>query len=412
MKTAGWTLAILLCAWSAGAEAPPQSCVVCHSTMEGNLAEPVKLFPGDVHSQAGLGCADCHGGNPNDDTMDSMSPAKGFRGVPKKAQIPEFCGRCHSDANYMRQFNPKVRTDVWSEYLTSLHGKRLKQGDVNVATCVDCHGVHTTLSVSDSRAPVYPTNVPNTCGRCHSDAERMKDYKIPTDQAAKYKSSVHAKAMAAGDLSAPTCSTCHGSHGATPPGVDSVGNVCGTCHVFFAQVFDKSPHKAVFASLELPGCVQCHSNHAIVAPQDDFVGVSSKSVCVGCHAEGDAGYQVAKGISENLSGLVSAIDRAESSLSAAERSGMEVSTARLALANASEDLIKARVSVHAFSVSEVKKLTDEGVGIAKKADEAGIAALRERDFRRKGLGFSLIFIVLAIVGLYLKIRQMESSPES
>jgi hypothetical protein len=37
------------------------------------------------------------------------------------------------------------------------------------------------------------------------------------------------------------------------------------------------------------------------------------------------------------------------------------------------------------------------------------AWLRERDFRRKGLGIALITIVLAIGGLYLKIRQMETS---
>jgi hypothetical protein len=37
-----------------------------------------------------------------------------------------------------------------------------------------------------------------------------------------------------------------------------------------------------------------------------------------------------------------------------------------------------------------------------------VAALRERDFRRKGLGIALIAIVLAISGLYLKIHQMES----
>ena len=34
-----------------------------------------------------------------------------------------------------------------------------------------------------------------------------------------------------------------------------------------------------------------------------------------------------------------------------------------------------------------------------------------RDVRRKGLGISLIAIVLAITGLYLKIRQIESGPK-
>jgi hypothetical protein len=37
-----------------------------------------------------------------------------------------------------------------------------------------------------------------------------------------------------------------------------------------------------------------------------------------------------------------------------------------------------------------------------------VAALKERDVRRKALGVSLIFILLAVSGLYLKIRQIES----
>ena len=391
---------------------PKQSCIACHSTLDGNLAAPVKVIESDVHFQAGLGCADCHGGDPHDDSTDAMSPKKGFRGAPKKAQIPEFCGRCHSDATFMRHFNPKVRTDELSEYVTSIHGKRLKQGDEKVATCVDCHSVHDIQPVADTRSPVYPTNVAATCGRCHSDAEKMKEYKIPTDQAARYATSVHAAAMQKGDISAPTCSTCHGSHGATPPGVDSVANVCGTCHVFFAQLFDKSPHKEAFSTMGFPGCVKCHSNHGIVAPTDDFAGVGSKGVCATCHIDGDAGYKAAQGINSDLTQLSAAIKSAEEVLAVAESSGMEVSGPKLELASARDALIKARVTVHTFNEAEVHKLTAQGVTVAKKTNLAGIESLKERDFRRKGLGFSLVFIVAAIAGLYMKLRQMENGRKS
>ena len=64
--------------------------------------------------------------------------------------------------------------------------------------------------------------------------------------------------------------------------------------------------------------------------------------------------------------------------------------------------------MHTFNDAEVKKLTDQGAEIAKKSEAAGADALRERDYRRKGLGLALIFIVAAIAGLYAKIRQMES----
>jgi predicted CXXCH cytochrome family protein len=238
----------------------------------------------------------------------------------------------------------------------------------------------------------------------------MKGYDIPTNQMEKYSKSVHAQMLAQGDTSAPTCSTCHGNHGATPPGVSSVANVCGTCHVFFEQLFVKSPHQAAFAAMGLPGCVQCHSNHEVVKPSDDWVGTGSNSVCLGCHAAGDKGFAASQQIAGDLAKLKTFLGRAEEILTTAEHSGMEVSTPKVELASAHEALVKARVNVHAFDPAEVQKLTDQGVEISQKAYQAGVLALEERDVRRKGLGVSLIFIVLAIAGLYLKIRQMESRP--
>ena len=386
------------------------SCVTCHAALPDKLGQPAQLYSSDVHSQAGLTCADCHGGDPNDASMNAMSPAKGFRGAPKRAQIPEFCARCHSDPAYMRRFNPSLRTDQYSQYLTSIHGMRLKKGDTKVAVCVDCHSVHNIQKVSDPQAPVYPSNVPQTCSRCHADAAYMKSYGIPTNQFALYEKSVHAKALAGGDTSAPTCATCHGNHGATPPGVNSVADVCGTCHAMNQQLFAKSPHAAAFAGLGLPGCVECHSNHAILPPSDTWVGVGPTSVCMKCHTGGDPGAKTAKAISDDLMALKSIDQKARDTLGEAERSGMEVSSAMVALTDAHAQLIKARVNIHSFNEPDVRKDSEAGVGIAQKAYAAGLAALNEREIRRKGLGVSLIFIVLTMIALYFKIRQMESKP--
>ncbi|MBI4164279.1 MAG: cytochrome c3 family protein [Acidobacteria bacterium] len=392
------------------AQSPSDSCTKCHLALESEKAGPAQKFATDVHHDVGLSCADCHGGDPHEESMEAMSPAKGFRGAPKKPQIPQFCARCHSDTTFMHRFDPRVRVDQLSQYLTSVHGKRLKQGDTKVAACVDCHGVHDILRVSDTRSPVYPMNVATTCAHCHADAEHMKGYGIPTDQVENYEKSVHAQMLAQGDTSAPTCTTCHGNHGATPPGVRSVVNVCGTCHVFFEQLFNNSPHRPVFAAMGLPGCVQCHSNHAVVKPSDDWVGTGPNSVCMGCHAEGDKGFEASRKIAGDLAKLQTELARAGETLSTAEHSGMEVSTPKVGLTNANEALVKARVNVHTFNEADVRKFTDQGVEISQKAYQAGVAALHERDARRKGLGVSLIFIVLTISGLYLKIRLMESRP--
>ena len=409
-RTIGYAIGVAFALWgfSAALAAPPKdSCVACHSQLPGQYGKPAKLFPEDIHHQEGLGCADCHGGDPSDDSMNAMSPAKGFRGAPSKAQVPAFCGRCHSNPSYMRKFNPSLRTDQESEYFTSVHGKRLKQGDTKVAVCVDCHSVHDIRAPSDTRAPIFPTHVAETCARCHADANYMKGYKIPTNQYALYQKSVHAAALAGGDNSAPTCTTCHGNHGATPPGVSSVANVCGTCHVMNQRLFENSPHGPVFAKMGLPGCVQCHSNHEILAPQDSWVGTGPKSICMTCHVKDDNGYKAAEAISAGLDKLKSTYHDADTVLNTAEKSGMEVSSARVEMTSAHSDLIKARVAVHNFNAADVLKITNQGVATAHKAYEAGVAALHERDYRRKGLAIALIAIVLAISGLYFKIRKME-----
>ena len=63
----------------------------------------------------------------------------------------------------------------------------------------------------------------------------MKKHNLPSDAYAKWATSVHFQARAKGDASAPTCNSCHGNHGAAPPEVGSVANVCGTCHATFAE---------------------------------------------------------------------------------------------------------------------------------------------------------------------------------
>ena len=70
---------------------------------------------------------------------------------------------------------------------------------------------------------------------------------LPTSQLADYQKSVHYAALTRdNDLSAPTCNDCHGNHGAAPPGVGAVTNVCGTCHAVFAEKFATSVHAQIF----------------------------------------------------------------------------------------------------------------------------------------------------------------------
>ena len=404
-------LLYLLCLFPAARAQTKSTCLDCHSALDPPLRVTPEQFAQDIHAQKGLTCASCHGGDlTSQDPSLAMGRAASFRGKIARAQIPALCAHCHSDAAYLRQFNPSLRTDQYSQYLTSVHGKRLAHGDAKVAVCTDCHGVHDLRPASDPRSKVHPLNVADTCARCHSNTDYMKGYPIKTDQYAGYAASVHHEAMVVrGDLSAPTCTTCHGNHGAAPPGVGSVVFVCSTCHVFQAQLFDTSPHKAPFSAMGLPGCVTCHSNHRIVHPSDAMIGAGKDSVCLNCHSSGDPGYQTAEKIHQQLSSLQSAITKADELLDQAERSGMEVSQAKLDQAQARDALTKASVTIHSLQVTRVDEDVQAGLKVAEKDYQAGLAALAERDYRRKGLAISLVIIVGVLVGLRLFIRQLESA---
>jgi hypothetical protein len=396
-----------------GAKSPPpeSSCISCHRELDGAAREPVLHAADDVHFQKGLSCHDCHGGNPaagfDGDIDRAHDTGKGWN-KPPRARIPLFCARCHADADFMKRFDPHTRVDQLAEYRTSVHGKRNAAGDTKAAVCVDCHGVHGIRAVGDPRSSVYPTNLADTCARCHASEELMKSYGLPTRQYADYKTSVHARALyEKGDLSAPTCNDCHGSHGAVPPGVGTVGNVCGSCHGREATLVRETEAKK---KIDLSMCIQCmvcHSNHAVQPPTDDMLGVGPKSTCISCHVPGDKEYQASREMSDALARLRSRLGEAHGLLERAERAGMEVSQDRFALQKAQDQLVQVKVLAHSFDRDRFVAAADEGTVIADAGVTAGQRAFRELRQRRLGLGVSLVVILAVIAGLALKLREIE-----
>jgi cytochrome c3-like protein/cytochrome c554/c'-like protein len=422
LLVAALTLAPLAHAADTQAPAPPpastppaprpaqaESCVTCHlDTGDPRLVTPVKNFADDIHNAKGLGCVACHGGDAHAEGMEAMDPARGFMGKPTRPQVQVICGRCHSDAQFMKRYNPALRVDQVTEYQSSTHGRRLRElNDPKVAVCTSCHVPHSIQPPSDPRSTVHPLHVAETCGRCHADAAYMAPYRIPTDQLAKYRTSVHAAAMAKGDLSSPTCNDCHGNHGAAPPGVAWVGNVCGQCHSVQGELFGKSRHAKAFVDMGTPGCATCHSNHDIKAPGDAMIGLGENAVCATCHTANDAGGKSATEMRALIGKLSTEHERARQLLGRAEQSGMEVSQAQFDLNAAKDALVKARAAIHGFTVAGVRAETDPGLAVAAKAQERGTRALDELRFRRRGLGVSAVIVLALIAGLVLKIRDVD-----
>lgn len=395
----------------AGNPASPTSrCAECHLSMDDEtLSPPARAFANDIHARTGFTCASCHGGDPDAQDQDlAHSVKKGFRGKFAPKEIPALCGSCHSDAVLMKHFNPSLRVDQLSEYKTSKHAQKLFAGDTGVAQCASCHGAHGILPVKDSLSPVSPSKVAQTCNRCHGDATLMGAHKVSSDVYEKYTKSVHYKVrIEKGDLSAPTCNTCHGNHGAAPPEVGSVANVCGTCHATIADRFKASPHWEAFAEMGVPGCVTCHENHEIVKPSEAFLSIGEEGKCGSCHEQGSKGAVAAKTMQEAIVKLDRRTGSARALLRRAAEAGMEVSRDQFELAKADETLTKARTDIHYFQVAAVQKDVEDGLKIADAANAAGQRALAQRDVRRRGLFISLLLILAAIGALILKIRDLD-----
>jgi Doubled CXXCH motif (Paired_CXXCH_1) len=408
-------------ATGASAQTPPpatNTCLECHSTSsDARLSAPARLYAGDdIHRASGFACADCHGGNPQaSDAAHAHDTARGFRGAPRGSAQIAVCARCHSDPEIMRRFAPKQRVDQAAEYATSVHGKQLAAGDRQVATCASCHGAHGIRKVDDAKSPVYSTNVAGTCGTCHANEAHMRGYKLadgsplPTRQLADYQKSVHAAALTVGgDLSAPTCNDCHGNHGAVPPGVGSVANVCGTCHAIFAQKFDASVHAQIFDT----GCVECHSNHAVLKPSDAMLGSGPGAVCATCHTGADDnGVIAANAMRADIDHLRDAIANASAVIGRVGNAGIEVSAEELKLADAETHLTLARTEMHTFNPTAVDPVIQSGLKIVAEVDQAGTRATAELAFRRRGLALSLGAILFFVVALWMKIRQIERRPQ-
>jgi predicted CXXCH cytochrome family protein len=386
--TNGLGLALIMLAMGL-ATAGPSSAQIPSGT-------PTELFRDDVHAQAGLTCDSCHGKAAGGD----------YRSIAR-TEIAPLCSRCHSDAAYMRQFRPQLRVDQYAQYLTSTHGKRMSSGETRVATCSDCHGGHGIRPVQDARSPVAPQRVATTCARCHSDTVRMSAFGHRDNPPVDWGKSVHARALLErGDTSAPTCSTCHGSHGAVPPGVTSVALICSQCHVREAELFSKSPKKALFESLGQAECLTCHSNHEIEAPSDSWIGLKDPALCSTCHDDSVKGAADILAVQQGLQQLAGGIDRAQRVLDRAEEAGMLVDEGRLILREAHERQILARVTVHAFAAKPFAETSAPGVADAGRAEAIGTQALQELQFRRKGLAVATVLILGFLVTLWVKIRRL------
>lgn len=375
--------------------AQKEGCIVCHGKEGQELAA-------SIHARGALTCTSCHGGDPNAMEVESAH-GKDLRMPKTPREVLESCGSCHADVQRMRAYG--LRTDQLSLYWTSKHGERMaKDGDPNVAICTSCHGTHGVLKVSDTRSPVHPFNQVTTCGRCHADEKLMAKYGLKSDLVEQYRHSIHGKALLEdAHPAAPSCAVCHGSHGAQPPRVSDIEQVCGQCHSVVQGHYDESPHAE--AAAQGKGSVQCnscHGSHTIPPPSPEMFLGDAEGHCGSCHGdEKDPARAMAQGLHDGIVGLGEKIRAAEADLRDAAGRGLFLGPEKGFLDEARGLLVRARASTHRLSTLAQTDILNRGEAMVLQTREG--LDTKARSFRDRKIftgifaGLTLVFVVVLLM---------------
>lgn len=392
------------------AQEEKNSCVICHQELGGKSSQIVVQWRNSVHYKTGIACVSCHGGNPKILDEDSMNTSD-FIGKPQLLQILTICAQCHSDPAMMKKY--KLRIDQLALYKTSYHGKALfERKDPNVATCVDCHGTHEIKGADEPLSTVYHTKVPETCSKCHSDKEMMSKYNLPANQLAEYEESYHGQILygkipGKNRALVPSCSDCHGSHGATPPGIEEVEDVCGNCHPLNYNYYQEGPHFEAMHNIGVPRCVDCHYNHLNVLPTLEMYGGDKAGHCGSCHEKSSSAYQLGIKIKDRINITKSNIDMIKKDIESVKSTGINIDELLNYLDEAESKVIEVGPITHTLDLTKIFSPLEEAEE-KMQLIKGRISDINIEIESRGKIYKYLITLLLVIIGLlYLKIRSFR-----
>ena len=200
------------------------------------------------------------------------------------AQTNEDCLDCHDD--------PELTTERQGrEVSVYVNFNILKKSVHSEHECIDCH---------EDASDDHPERLAAVnCGSCHDDAM------------AQFEAGIHGQALKRGDIYAPTCKECHGTHNIIPPSDPAsrtfkmnIPVLCGKCHregAPVARTYNISEHNILenyTQSIHGEGmfkkglvvsatCNNCHGNHLILPHTNPKSSISMNNIantCMVCHA--------------------------------------------------------------------------------------------------------------------------------
>lgn len=174
------------------------SCKKCHEDQYLKTHDSIHQTAMDEGNANAPLCADCH--NPHTQGR-IIGQNSGLLTIAARKEIPATCANCH--------------TDIYTIYENSVHGSALTDGNTDVPTCTDCHGVHNIQNPDTS----FHNNTPALCGDCHTNPEIMDKYGLSTNVVNTYVADFHGTTVKLFEEQFPgqptnkaVCTDCHGVH--------------------------------------------------------------------------------------------------------------------------------------------------------------------------------------------------------
>jgi len=246
---------------------------------------------------------------------------------------------------------------------------------------------------------------PNNCAGCHAQLAEARLKAPPAAVAGDVhdKAGVHCADCHGGDPAAGDAAAAH-NPARGYRGKPSGATICASCHVLLGEKFKTSVHAQIFEK----ACVECHGNHGVKTPSDAILGTAKDTVCASCHSDNDdPGFVAAGKMRGSIDKLKQGIDAGTVLIARARNAGMEVGDQELALAEAGTKLVLSRTEMHAFNPESLDAVVNDGLKIVAGVDQGGRRALGELTYRRRGLFVSLTLILLFVVALAFKIRELD-----
>jgi cytochrome b subunit of formate dehydrogenase len=279
--------------------AQSDACGKCHEQARDHFAESAHGRAYKEKQPNSPDCLTCH--------RSPIVPAKNtLPSLQQKLVQTKQCESCHVEKENVA--SQALRgTKFVASFDQSVHGAALRQGEVEAANCVDCHGAHEMNRAMAASAKVNKQHVTETCARCHEKP------------AHEFAESVHAVALRKGSLDSPACTNCHGEHDirgrkdpTSPVHATNVAQqVCADCHASLKltakygiasnsfTTFADSYHGLAVrgGSVEVVNCASCHSSHSIKTEDDPTSTIHKANLaktCGQCHPGANTRFAIGK----------------------------------------------------------------------------------------------------------------------